>query len=211
MWGFRSICALKLMMGVCVFTLEANHNLYLQLNPVLWIATTAASVALWTGRCGSMWWVQHAVVWLALGAAFTAALNFLLMSRAPPPASRSSHQQSPSFPALKHPSLHQQVYLKGEVYALRNRWVAVVCIPFNSLAFLQYNGFQTFFKLCFKKSTLSSDIMLSAATLPQYSILEFLENWSFTELTFNLSSIFATWRMLPRRYNHLPDWLVVPG
>lgn len=63
--------------------------------------------------------MQQAVVWLALGAAFTAALNFLLMSRAPSPASRPSHQQPSSLPALQHPSL-QHVYLKGEVYAVRD-------------------------------------------------------------------------------------------
>ncbi|XP_063887752.1 glycosaminoglycan xylosylkinase-like isoform X6 [Scylla paramamosain] len=73
------------------------------------------------GRCKSMWWVQQALVWLVLGAAFTAALNFFLMSRGPPLATILSHLQSPpSSSSLEHHSLHQQVYLRGEVYALRN-------------------------------------------------------------------------------------------
>ncbi|KAG0714160.1 Glycosaminoglycan xylosylkinase [Chionoecetes opilio] len=67
-----------------------------------------------------MWWVQQAIVWLALGAVLTAALNFFLMTRAPPPAAHSSHQQSPSFSAVEHRSFHKPVYIKGEVYALRN-------------------------------------------------------------------------------------------
>ncbi|KAK8383423.1 hypothetical protein O3P69_019070 [Scylla paramamosain] len=72
-------------------------------------------------RCKSMWWVQQALVWLVLGAAFTAALNFFLMSRGPPLATILSHLQSPpSSSSLEHHSLHQQVYLRGEVYALRN-------------------------------------------------------------------------------------------
>ncbi|MPC64559.1 hypothetical protein E2C01_058677 [Portunus trituberculatus] len=68
-----------------------------------------------------MWWVQQALVWLALGAAFTAALNYFLMSRNPSPATILLHPKSPSSSALENHSLHQQVYLRGEVYALRNR------------------------------------------------------------------------------------------
>ncbi|XP_045106195.1 uncharacterized protein LOC123501434 [Portunus trituberculatus] len=67
-----------------------------------------------------MWWVQQALVWLALGAAFTAALNYFLMSRNPSPATILLHPKSPSSSALENHSLHQQVYLRGEVYALRN-------------------------------------------------------------------------------------------
>lgn len=59
-------------------------------------------------------------MWLALGAAVTVALNYFLMFRSPPPATNLSHQQSPSSPALQHRVFHQQVYLRGEVYALRD-------------------------------------------------------------------------------------------
>lgn len=73
-----------------------------------------------------MWWVQQVVAWLALGAALTAALNFLLMSRAPSPAPRPSRQPSLPLPASEYAESHNHVYLKGEVYVLRDseyhRW-----------------------------------------------------------------------------------------
>lgn len=113
-------------------------NTYCTLQFQLNLTWCAATVPLWAGRCRSMWWVQQALVWLALGAAVTVALNYFLMFRSPPPATNLSHQQSPSSPALEHRVFHQQVYLRGEVYALRDRWVQVSCGPSCSLRSRQY-------------------------------------------------------------------------